>query len=59
MPKLPFDPDYPDRHPCVVVYCKNTVQFDDEPWCYTHSPDSGSDVRGYSYKNGGFNSVPK
>jgi len=25
------------------------VLFDDEPYCYTHSPDSGSNVKGYSY----------
>lgn len=44
------DPDYPDRHPWEYPMCTNTVQFDDEPWCYTHSPDSGSNVPGYSYK---------
>jgi len=38
------------RHPCVEVGCNNTVLFDDEPYCFTHSPDSGSNVVGYSYK---------
>jgi hypothetical protein len=38
-----------ESHPCVTPGCRNTVTFDDEPWCYTHSPDSGSDVPGYSY----------
>ena len=39
-----------DSHPCGKHECKNTVQFDDEPYCYTHSPDSGSSLPGYSYK---------
>lgn len=37
-------------HPCTREGCKETVGFDDEPFCFTHSPDSGSDVRGYSYR---------
>lgn len=36
-------------HPCIEDGCEETVQFDDEPWCFTHSPDSGSSVPGYSY----------
>jgi hypothetical protein len=39
-----------ESHPCTAAGCTNEVQFDDEPFCFTHSPDSGSDVRGYSYK---------
>lgn len=39
-----------ENHPCEEEGCDNNVQFDDEPKCYTHSPDSGSDVPGYSYK---------
>lgn len=38
------------KHPCVIDRCPNMVEFDDEPWCFTHSPDSGSNVLGYSYK---------
>lgn len=38
------------RHPCVWGDCSNTVAFDDEPYCFTHSPDSGSSVKGYSYR---------
>ena len=38
-----------ESHPCVTVGCQATVDFDDEPWCFTHSPDSGSSVPGYSY----------
>ena len=37
------------RHPCAEYGCEHTVLFDDEPYCYTHSPDEGSSVRGYSY----------
>lgn len=35
-------------HKCVKNGCERIVEFDDEPWCYTHSPDSGSSKRGYS-----------
>lgn len=42
--------DTDESHPCIIPGCTNIVGFDDEPWCYTHSPDSGSDVQGYSYK---------
>jgi hypothetical protein len=37
-------------HPCVVSGCETIVAFDDEPWYFNHSPDSGSSVQGYSYK---------
>lgn len=39
-------------HPCVTPGCTTTVPYDDEPWCFTHSPDSGSAVPGYSYAAG-------
>jgi len=35
-------------HQCEYLGCGRIVQYDDEPWCFTHSPDSGSSVRGYS-----------
>lgn len=35
-------------HECEEEGCDIIVEFDDEPKCFTHSPDSGSDVRGYS-----------
>jgi hypothetical protein len=35
-------------HKCVTPGCDRTVQYDDEPWCFTHSPDEGSSQRGYS-----------
>lgn len=37
---------YPHR--CEDDRCMRTVQFDDEPMCYTHSPDEGSSKKGYS-----------
>jgi len=36
------------RHRCEHPSCGFFVNYDDEPWCYTHSPDSGSSVAGYS-----------
>ena len=51
-------PAYPDQwcsqhyglypHTCGYAGCDRTVQYDDEPWCFTHSPDSGSSVKHYS-----------
>ena len=35
-------------HKCKELGCERIVQYDDEPWCFTHSPDSGSSIRGYS-----------
>lgn len=35
-------------HKCEEPDCDFTVEFDDEPRCFKHFPDSGSDVRGYS-----------
>lgn len=35
-------------HKCVTPGCDRIVEFDDEPWCFTHSPDEGSSLRGYS-----------
>lgn len=37
-------------HPCERQGCTSVVEFDDEPCCFEHSPDSGSSVPGYSYK---------
>lgn len=37
-------------HKCEEPGCEKIVIYDDEPWCFTHSPDSGSSVRGYSAK---------
>ena len=43
-----FNPPLP--HPCTHPGCPHTVAYDDEPWCFIHSPDSGSLVPGYSYR---------
>lgn len=44
-PELLLEP-----HPCEHPGCPRIVEYDDEPYCFTHSPDSGSFVPGYSYK---------
>jgi hypothetical protein len=36
------------QHECEMEGCDRQVIYDDEPWCFTHSPDEGSSVRGYS-----------
>lgn len=36
------------EHECEMQGCDRKVIYDDEPWCFTHSPDEGSSVRGYS-----------
>lgn len=52
-PRKPVDhehsEEYPDSHPCEWDGCEYTVPFDDEPYCYKHSPDDSS-TGGYSYK---------
>lgn len=35
-------------HKCCVEGCPVIVQYDDEPACFKHSPESGSAVTGYS-----------
>jgi hypothetical protein len=37
-------------HECEADGCTRQVEFDDEPLCYTHSPDKGSSMPGYSAK---------
>lgn len=40
-----------DAHPCTFPEgCPHTVEYDDEPFCFAHSPDDGSSVAGYSWK---------
>lgn len=48
---VPAKPEaLPDlSHPCEQAGCTRTVPYDDEPYCFEHSPDSGSYVSGYSY----------
>jgi hypothetical protein len=45
----PVDDDN-ESHPCTHSDCTVTVPYDDEPFCFDHSPDHGSTVPGYSYK---------
>lgn len=35
-------------HQCETAGCTRIVDYDDEPRCFQHSPDSGSAVAGYS-----------
>jgi len=35
-------------HQCEHKDCIATSYYDDEPWCFYHSPDAGSSVKGYS-----------
>lgn len=36
------------HHECESFDCTKVVIYDDEPYCFAHSPDEGSSVRGYS-----------
>lgn len=36
------------RHKCSRAGCRTLVLYNDEPWCFTHSPDEGSSVKGYN-----------
>ncbi len=35
-------------HPCEQESCDARCIYDDEPYCFSHSPDEGSSVKGYS-----------
>jgi len=35
-------------HPCEREGCDKNCIYDDEPFCFAHSPDSGSSIKGYS-----------
>ena len=37
-------------HECIIATCKTMVAFDDEPYCFVHSPDSGSSFPAFSAK---------
>lgn len=39
-----------EPHPCEMDGCEDRSIYDDEPYCFKHSPDEGSFVKGYSYK---------
>jgi hypothetical protein len=36
------------KHKCIESSCSEFVLYDDEPWCFDHSPDEGSSLPGYS-----------
>jgi hypothetical protein len=38
-------------HKCEHPDCNRIVQYHDEPYCFTHSPDSGSSIPGYDSRN--------
>jgi hypothetical protein len=40
------------RHQCEQSSCERMVQYHDEPYCFTHSPDSGSSVPNYDSRKG-------
>jgi hypothetical protein len=39
------------RHECEQYGCASMISFHDEPYCFKHSPDSGSSMRGYDSRN--------
>lgn len=43
-------------HECEEPGCDTEVEYDDEPKCFTHSPDEGSSVLGYSAREQGVQS---
>jgi hypothetical protein len=38
-------------HECEHAGCDRKIAYHDEPYCFTHSPDSGSSVPGYDSRN--------
>ncbi len=54
-----MDEDHVFRHKCITPDCEHIVEFDDEPWCFMHSPDEGSSLRGYSARKGAKAKEPK
>ena len=41
-------------HSCETIECKTVVPFDDEPYCFDHSPRTGSYFFEYSYQKDTF-----
>jgi hypothetical protein len=37
-------------HACETIDCKTLVMYDDEPYCFAHSPRTGSHFPDYSYR---------
>lgn len=44
----------PCRHKCEKEGCDNHILYHDEPYCFTHSPDSGSSFNNYDSRTGGW-----
>lgn len=42
------------RHKCEHSGCEKTILYHDEPYCFTHSPDSGSSFKNYDSRTGGW-----
>lgn len=55
MPESIRQCDEDGSHRCELFECKNTVPYDDEPYCFDHSPNSGGMFVGYSYAKDTFN----
>lgn len=36
------------KHQCLRNQCQVIVEYDDEPYCFVHSPNEGSSVPGFS-----------
>lgn len=45
---MPKDQEGIFKHQCVHPDCGKIIEFDDEPWCFEHSPDEGSSLYGWS-----------
>lgn len=44
----------PCRHKCEHTGCENYITYHDEPYCFYHSPDSGSSFKNYDSRKGGW-----
>ncbi len=42
------------RHVCEERGCESHILYHDEPFCFKHSPDSGSSFRNYDSRTGGW-----
>ena len=49
-----LDERYFKLHKCEYAGCDTTVAYWDEPYCFVHSPDSGSSFRSYDARKGGW-----
>jgi hypothetical protein len=47
---MDMDLIFDGSHPCEEPGCDRMVPYDDEPYCFAHSPDEGSYRPGYSWR---------